>query len=66
MGAPGAHEGGPHPLQPAVHDGKLRLQTGTDVSNLKFNPPRLCFPSLPTADLRFIAMASVKIETGSR
>lgn len=66
MGAPGAHEGGPHPLQPAVYDGKLRLQTGTDISNLKFNTPHLCFPSLPAADLWFIARASVKTETGSR
>lgn len=29
LGAPGAHEGRPHPLQLAVHDGKLGLQAGT-------------------------------------
>lgn len=29
LGALGAHEGRPHPLQPAVHDGKLGLQAGT-------------------------------------
>lgn len=35
LGAPGAHEGRPHPLQPAVHDGKLGLQAGT----ASFDPP---------------------------
>lgn len=44
LGAPGAHEGGSHPLQPAVHDGKLGLQTGTASSD-----PRSCSPA---ADLR--------------
>lgn len=55
LGAPGAHEGRPHPLQPAVHDGKLGLQAGTASFDPPRTPPlelRSCFPAAEPAGSR--------------
>lgn len=61
MGGPTAHEGGPDHLHLAVHDGKLWVQTGTDVAVWRFaTTPSSCFAPVTchlAGDLPFITVA---------